>query len=97
MAYPAPDEGRKEYAVKQRTKNPQSLRADAGQNHEPWIDPEVRAFRSHFEGSRPLDDLIRAGAQCVLQAAIDAEVDDFLALHAERRDERGRCLVVRNG
>ena len=33
----------------------------------------------------------------MLQAAIDAEVDDFLADHAARRDEQGRRLVVRNG
>jgi transposase-like protein len=33
----------------------------------------------------------------MLQAAIDAEVEDFLAQHAERRDEQGRRLVVRNG
>ena len=33
----------------------------------------------------------------MLQAAIDAEVDEFLARHADRRDEQGRRLVVRNG
>ncbi len=33
----------------------------------------------------------------MLQAAIDAEVDDFLAKHSGRRDEQGRRLVVRNG
>jgi putative transposase len=33
----------------------------------------------------------------MLQAAIDAEVDDFLAEHSGRRDEQGRRLVVRNG
>lgn len=106
MAYPAegncevssaPNEGRQEYAVKQRTKNLKSLPADAGQNHERSVDPEVLAFRSQFEGGQPLDELIRAGAQRMLQAAIHAEVDDFIALHAERRDEQGRRLVVRNG
>tara|TARA_R110002072_G_C7973240_1_gene535028 strand:+ start:9564 stop:9788 length:225 start_codon:yes stop_codon:yes gene_type:complete len=33
----------------------------------------------------------------MLQAAIDVEVDDFLAEHSGRRDEQGRRLVVRNG
>ena len=33
----------------------------------------------------------------MLQAAIDAEVEDFLAQYADRRDEQGRRLVVRNG
>jgi transposase-like protein len=33
----------------------------------------------------------------MLQAAINGEVDEFLAQHAERRDEAGRRLVVRNG
>lgn len=33
----------------------------------------------------------------MLQAAIDPEVDDFLAKHSGRRDEQGRRLVVRNG
>jgi len=31
------------------------------------------------------------------QAAIDAEVDDFLALHSTRVDSQGRRQVVRNG
>lgn len=33
----------------------------------------------------------------MLQAAIDAEVDDFLAQHAGRLDEQGRRQVIRNG
>lgn len=33
----------------------------------------------------------------MLQAAIDAEVDEFIAAHADRRDEQGRRRVVRNG
>jgi transposase-like protein len=93
----APDEGRKEYAVKQRTTNTKSLPADARHNDEQSVDPEVLAFRSQFESRQPLDELIRVGAQRMLQAAVDAEVEDFLALHAERRDEQGRRLVVRNG
>jgi hypothetical protein len=33
----------------------------------------------------------------MLQSAIDAEVDAFVAMHADRTDERGRRLVVKNG
>jgi hypothetical protein len=33
----------------------------------------------------------------MLAAALEAEVDDYLAAHAAERDEQGRCLVVRNG
>lgn len=33
----------------------------------------------------------------MLQAAIDAEVAEFLGRHEDRRDEQGRRLVVRNG
>jgi putative transposase len=33
----------------------------------------------------------------MLAAALEAEVDAYLAAHAAERDERGRLLVVRNG
>jgi hypothetical protein len=33
----------------------------------------------------------------MLAAALEAEVDDYLAAHAAERDEQGRRLVVRNG
>ena len=61
------------------------------------IDPEVLTFRSQFEGRSPLDELIRAGAQRMLQAAVNTEVEVFLAEHADRLDEQGRRRVVRNG
>ena len=60
-------------------------------------DPEVVAFRAQFDERSPLDEIVRSGAQQMLQAAIDAEVADFLAEHAGRRDEIGNRLVVRNG
>jgi transposase-like protein len=61
------------------------------------LDPEVLAFREQFGQTSPLDELVRHGAQQMLQSAIEAEVDDFLAQHDERRDARGKRLVVRNG
>lgn len=44
-----------------------------------------------------LDELVQQGARKMLQAALEAEVEQFLAEHAQRRDEQGRRLVVRNG
>jgi Transposase, Mutator family len=44
-----------------------------------------------------LDELAREGARRMLAAALEAEVDEYLAVHAGERDERGRRLVVRNG
>jgi transposase-like protein len=44
-----------------------------------------------------LDVLARDGARRMLAAALEAEVADYIAAHAEVRDEDGRRLVVRNG
>lgn len=60
-------------------------------------DPEVLAFRAQFDNRSPLDEIVRSGAQQMLQAAIDAEVAEFLLTHADRRDQDGKRLVVRNG
>jgi len=59
--------------------------------------PEAVPFRRPFEDRSPLDQIVREGAQRMLQAAIDAEVDAFIDQHEDRRDEQGRRLVVRNG
>src|SRR5437773_4046146 len=61
------------------------------------LDPAVMEFRAQFGQTSPLDELVRHGAQQMLQSAIEMEVDDFLVQHAERRDVRGNRLVVRNG
>ena len=60
-------------------------------------DSEVVGFRASFEGRSPLDELLREGARRMLQSAIEAEVDDFIVGHAQRADDQGRRLVVRNG
>jgi putative transposase len=44
-----------------------------------------------------LDEVVREGARRMLAAALEAEVDAYLAELAGERDERGRRLVVRNG
>jgi transposase-like protein len=61
------------------------------------LDAGVLEFRAQFGQSSPLDELVRHGAQQMLQSAIEMEVDDFLAQYTERRDARGNRLVVRNG
>jgi putative transposase len=61
------------------------------------VDPEVVEFRAQFESRSPLDEAVYQGARKMLQAAIDAEVQEFVAEHADRRDEDGHRLVVRNG
>lgn len=61
------------------------------------LDPEVVEFRYQFGQTSPLDELVRHGAQQMLQTAIEAEVDEFLSQHAERREAWGNRVVVRNG
>src|SRR3954470_4493705 len=45
----------------------------------------------------PLQGVLRAGARRMLMQAIEAEVEAFLAVHADQTDDRGRRRVVRNG
>lgn len=44
-----------------------------------------------------LDDLVRRGAQRMLEAALQAEVENYIQRHSQTRDEKGHALVVRNG
>ena len=44
-----------------------------------------------------LDQIVLHGARRMLAAALEAEVDAYIASLAEHRDERGHRLVVRNG
>ncbi len=53
--------------------------------------------QAHDELRLDLDAIVREGARRMLAAALEAEVDDYLAAHAAERDEHGRRLVVRNG
>ena len=61
------------------------------------LEEEVIQFRANFDDRSPLDEIVRQGAQDMLQAAINAEVQQFLEEHLEKRDDAGRRLVVRNG
>jgi transposase-like protein len=44
-----------------------------------------------------LDELAREGARRMLIAALEAEVDAYVAQHREERDPQGHALVTRNG
>jgi len=64
------------------------------------VDLDVANFREQFEGAEGravLDQLVRCGAQQMLQKAIEAEVQEFVQQHEERQDGQGNRLVVRNG
>lgn len=45
----------------------------------------------------PLTELLRAGAQQLIQQAVDSELQTLLATHADRRTNEGKAGVVRNG
>lgn len=44
-----------------------------------------------------LDEICREGARRMLAAAMEAEVEAYIAAHADERDDQGRRMVVRNG
>ncbi|MFF4753309.1 IS256 family transposase [Streptomyces sp. NPDC002514] len=48
-------------------------------------------------GSSLLDEIVREGARRMLAAALEAEVNAYIAELADECDDKGRCLVVRNG
>ena len=55
-------------------------------------------MRVESESRSALDDVLREGARRMLQAAVEAEVADYVEQHADLADPRTGCrLVVRNG
>ncbi|MER5545396.1 IS256 family transposase [Streptomyces sp. NPDC002589] len=48
-------------------------------------------------GGALLDEIVREGARRMLAAALEAEVNAYIAELADERDGKGRRLVVRNG
>ena len=44
-----------------------------------------------------LDEIVREGARRMLAAALEAEVNSYIAELAHEKDQTGRRLVVRNG
>ncbi|BDM74947.1 IS256 family transposase (plasmid) [Streptomyces nigrescens] len=49
------------------------------------------------QSSSLIDEIVREGARRMLAAALEAEVNQYIAELAGERDERGHRLVVRNG
>jgi putative transposase len=47
--------------------------------------------------SCPLTEMLRTGARDLIQAAVQAELQEFMAQHESRRLVNGRAAVVRNG
>ena len=45
----------------------------------------------------PLEEILRDGARKLLQQAIENEVDEYLELYKNQKDEKGRRSVKRNG
>jgi putative transposase len=56
------------------------------------VDEQARA-----ELTTDLDELFREGARRMLAVALEAEVEAYIATHAELTDGHGHRLVVRNG
>jgi len=61
------------------------------------VDGRVARREEDGEIATVLDEIVRQGAQRMLQAALETEVQDFVARHQEVVDEQGRRQVVRNG
>jgi len=57
----------------------------------------VTSEHAHTELQLDLDELVREGARRMLAAALEAEVEGYIAAHADQTDEHGYRLVVRNG
>ena len=60
-------------------------------------DTTIINFAGRDTVTDPLTDLLRKGARELLQAAIEAERDAFLAAFSERRTVDGRAAVVGSG
>ena len=67
------------------------------QGHTTIDDSTIINFAGRDAVTDPLTDLLRKGARELLQAAIEAERDAFLAEFAERRTSDGRAAVVGSG
>ncbi len=60
-------------------------------------DTVVELKKPEVVAEDPLMEVLRKGAREMLQRALEAEVEDFLARFEKIRDESGKRLVTRNG
>jgi transposase-like protein len=61
------------------------------------LTPEAVQEQTSTHVAPTLDELAREGARRMLAAALELEVAEYVAHHAEQRDAEGHRLVVRNG
>jgi transposase-like protein len=60
-------------------------------------DSDPRTAEGCTSSGSLIDEIVREGARRMLAAALQAEVDTYIAHFADERDENGHRLVVRNG
>jgi putative transposase len=65
--------------------------------HTTMYDTSIIEFTGRDQLSDPLNDLLKTGAEKLLSAAIEAEVETLLASLKSRRTSEDRAGVVRNG
>jgi len=58
---------------------------------------EAQETNDNTGGRSLLEEIVRDGARQMLAAALQAEVVAYVAQFADRLDEHGHWLVVRNG
>ena len=76
------------------------LKTDAGvgrQEGTPVVDVRRLPVQGNDEVAVTLDELAREGARRMIAAALEAEVEQYVASFVEEVDEDGKRLVVRNG
>jgi transposase-like protein len=61
------------------------------------LDPAGEGREAAGAAGSVIDEIVREGARRMLAAALEAEVDAYVAEFAGERDAEGRRLVVRNG
>ena len=57
----------------------------------------VLEFAGRDAISDPLTALLRLGAQQLINQAVEAELEELLSQHSDRRTDDGNAVVVRNG
>jgi hypothetical protein len=57
----------------------------------------VVEFRGRESSADPLTELLRAGARQLIHRAVEAELQELLEAHSDRRTADGKAGVVRNG
>ena len=75
------------------SKGPQTMKGYALKKNKP---EELKNPEENVSTS-VLDEVVRKGAQKMLETALNLEIEEFCQNHEKYRDEEGRRLIVRNG